>query len=191
MEFSWTNALKFGVTTGLFASVLTFAAAWLRELWTERRKKGKDGAYLAMRLAVILERFVIRCIYRAWHDEAELADGFHELDCKLPALDKFPDDTDWKSLQPGLAERTLSLQNQIASAEMASEYAAIRENNKASSQADPILIGMLAWRLAHDLRSYYKLVPGTIEKLDYLSKTYELILTRRAAFQDAVNRRPS
>ena len=102
-------AVIFG--SGVVATAVTIGAEWIREERTEKR----DLRYLAMRVAVILEKFAIDCSNLVVENEAyDTSDGeAGSFSSKLPDLPPFPTDADWKSVDPVLASRVLSLQNEV------------------------------------------------------------------------------
>jgi hypothetical protein len=56
------NALSLVVTTGILTTLLTLTEGWLREVWRDKSREKSEATYLAMRIAVILEGFVIGCL---------------------------------------------------------------------------------------------------------------------------------
>jgi hypothetical protein len=121
-----------------------------------------------MRLAVVLERFVIACISRTWHHEAELRNGAHELPLTLPLLDSYPQDTDWRSLDRNLAERALAFRNEIEAADEATRYEAHHESNRVGAGSRTMSVGLTAWDLARDLRRKYGLAASKVENVEVL-----------------------
>jgi hypothetical protein len=122
MDVAWTDILKLAGTTGILTTLLNQGAGWLREWLTNKSRKESEAIYLAMRLAVILEGFVIECWHRAWHNESQLAVGNMRLDYDLPALASYPQDSDWKSLDPKLAGQVLSFPNEVTSANRSCQF---------------------------------------------------------------------
>jgi hypothetical protein len=86
MNLTLTNVLTLAATTGIFTALLNQGIVWFRERQAIGRLKKSEANYLAIRLAVILEEFVVRCRNRAWHDKADLSEGRVELDYNLPKL---------------------------------------------------------------------------------------------------------
>jgi hypothetical protein len=139
-----------------------------------------------MRLAVILERFVTDCLYRSWHDDADLTQGI-ELGYKLPALESYPQDSDWKSLDHKLASQVLSFRNEIASAETSCHFQAMREGNGVAAADETIIAGVNAWRLALALRKKYQLDVFSIDRVEFLERAYEKIKQQRKEYAERAN----
>ena len=54
--------------------------------------------------------------------KVDFTEGAHELDYNLPTLACYPQDLDWKSLDPNLAGQILSFPNEITSARMLRQF---------------------------------------------------------------------
>jgi hypothetical protein len=146
VDFTWANVFKLAATTGIITTIPNHVVSLLREIWATKRRRNSEATYLAMRLAVILEEFVVKCVYRSWHDEADLTEGTHELNYNLSALASYPQESDWKSLDPTLAGRVLSFPNEIISAGMSYQFRGMREGDKITSHDETIVAGVNAWR---------------------------------------------
>jgi hypothetical protein len=85
-DLNWMSVLKLGATTGVFTTILTLGAGWLRDWRRDKSKDKTEVTYLALRLAVILENFVSKCVYRVWHDNVEVKEG-RDLDDSLANLE--------------------------------------------------------------------------------------------------------
>jgi hypothetical protein len=164
-DLNWTSVLKLAATTGVFTTVLTLGVGWLRDWWRERSRNRAEAKYLALRLAVILEKFVSGCVFRMWHDKADMKEG-RDLGYDLPPLESYPPDSpDWKSFHarnPKLASQVLSFPNEITSAELACEFTGMREGFPFASADETIVAGIKAWRLAQALRKNYGLDAVTL-----------------------------
>ncbi len=165
-------------------SVINLSLGWLRDWWTNKKRKKSEAAYLAMRLAVILEEFVVKCVYKSWHDEAALSQGFIELDYSLPPLSSYPQDSDWKSLDPKLAGRVLSFQNEIKDAAASCQFQGMCEGNKIASADETIVAGVNAWKLAQSLRKKCNLDAVTIAHVDCLEVAHGKIEQHRKGFAE-------
>jgi hypothetical protein len=177
-----TQALNWAQTI-VGAGLGTALVQPLITLYRDRRKKKSQASYTAVRLAVILEEFVVKCIFRAWHDQADLAEGAHKLSCDLPALASYPQDLNWKSLDSRLAGQALAFPNEIASASMSCQFQGLREGNSVASLTETIIAGVSAWMLAQALRKKYSLDKVTIRHVEFLQEEHEKIQQQRAAFQ--------
>jgi hypothetical protein len=189
-DLHWTSVLKLAATTGIFTTILTLGVSWLRDWWRDKSRKKTEATYLALRLAVILEQFVGQCAYRAWHDEVDLREG-RELGYKLPTLTCYPPDAaDWKSFyerNSKLAGQVLSFPNEIASAEILSQFQGTREGNYFASANEVIVAGVKAWRLAQALRKNYDLDAIVIPHVDSLEAAHKKLQKRdeyATAFDD-------
>ncbi len=187
MDISGADILKMAATTGIFTTLLNQGVGWLRETWTNRSRKKSEAMYLALRLAVILEQFVGKCVYRTWHDEGDVKEG-RELDYHLPTLACYPPDSpDWKSFHERnqkLAGQVLSFPNEITSAEMLCQFQKMREGNHFASADETIVAGVKAWRLSQSLRKNYGLEAITIAHVDSLEAEHKK-LQERAEFNTA------
>jgi hypothetical protein len=170
--------------SAIISSVITLLLGWLREWRANKSQKESEAAYLAMRLAVILEEFVVKCVYRSWHDEAVLNRGFAELDYCLPPLSSYPKDSDWKSLDLKLAGQVLSFQNEITAAAASCEFQGMCEGNKMASANETIVAGVNAWKLAQSLRKKYNLDAITIAHFDSLEIAHGKIEQHRKEFAE-------
>ncbi|MDO9298657.1 hypothetical protein [Bradyrhizobium sp.] len=154
----------------------------LLAIYRDRRDGKLQAAYMAMRLAVILDEFVVKRVYRALHDHADLTEGTVELNYSLPMLASYPQDSDWKSLDPKLAGQVLSFPNEITSAGMSCQFQGMREGNKVASAAETIFAGVKAWGLAQALRKKYHLDAVTIEHVDLLEKEQKKLLQQHKEY---------
>ena len=118
----------------------------------------------------------------ASHDHADLTDGNIELSFSLPVLAPYPQDSDWKSLDPKLAGQVLSFPNEITSAGLACQFAGMREGNKVASAAETIFAGVKAWGLAQALRKKYHLDAMPIENVEWLEREQKKILQERKEY---------
>ncbi|CAN2534616.1 hypothetical+protein [Methylocapsa aurea] len=155
-----------------FGSIIKLILGWLRESWTNKRRTKSEATYLALRLAVILEEFVGKCVYRGLHDQANLTEGRIELDFNLPTLTCYPlDSQDWKSFHnhsSKLADQILSFQNYVASAGMSCHFQGMHEGNRIASADETIIAGIKAWNIAQELRKSYGLDTIIIDHIDLL-----------------------
>jgi hypothetical protein len=136
------------------------------EIERAARKEELDrtATYLAVRVSSVLDPFVTGCV--AVINDSGLPDQQGEMypEERTPTLD-LPQDVDWKSIDPHLMDRILSLPNEMARAEDTiafvgdmisgppdhSEWFAERRYQWAK-------LGLMAMDLARDLRDRYKLL---------------------------------
>jgi hypothetical protein len=99
--------------TGAVAAILTVGASWLRESLASK----KLATYSALRAAVTLETFALGCsALLAGDNIARVMKGKKDLDpgeLAFPPFPTFPDDIDWKLLDPELTAETLTLKNDV------------------------------------------------------------------------------
>jgi len=142
-----------GVALGAFISQGT---PWLRE----RLSQKKRAAYLAMRLAVILERFAIDCESLISENErSQIGDDKEGPRGDLPNLEEYPEETNWETLQSDLAHRSLALRNDIASSRDTMYFRwQMEDESKSDACNDEAAIrGAQAWELAISIRRQYNL----------------------------------
>ena len=159
----------------------------LIDIYRDRRDRKLQADYMAMRLAVILEEFVVKCVHRAWHDDADLAEGSSALDYNLPTLACYPQDSDWKSLDPKLAGQVLSFPNEITSAGLSSQFEGTREGNTIASANKTIVAGVRAWELAQALRKKYHLDAVAIQHVDFLRERQKKIQMETLEWRNSKN----
>lgn len=176
--WDWAPISKTVVGAGVGTAVVQGAIS----LYRDRRDKRLQAAYIAMRVAVILEEFVVKCVHRAWHDQADLNEGAIELSYELPTLSQYPQESDWKSLDPKLAGRALSFPNELTSANMSCQFQGTREGNKTASATETVDAGVRAWVLAQDLRRKYRLDAVTIDHVDLLEAEQKRLEQHRKHF---------
>jgi hypothetical protein len=92
----------------LITTILNLWWGW----WSKRSENKRSAAYLAIRLAVILERFAIECADVVTEQE-EFEQGRGESASALPALEGFPSEQGWNTLDPALSARVLTFPNTL------------------------------------------------------------------------------
>ena len=141
------------VATGLLSAV----ASWLVDLaksWWSNRKAARYGA---MRCAAELERYAVDC----WHEfimgQGEFQQHKNISGGSLPAAPAFPNDIDWKALEPELANDVLSFSNITKVSESLANYSHVWEQNPFDYHAANKERGLEALKLAGRLRNVYDL----------------------------------
>ena len=141
-------------------------------IYRDRVSRGDSGAYLALRLAVMLEAYASECcdFYFSNANAIELPDEpYPAWQVELPRVPPFPEDTDaWRAMDKRLVARCLDFpncvhasQNKIASC---AEYAEHDLGNVLDEEASAR--GVEAWDIASALRDTYQL--GRVEMVfDY------------------------
>lgn len=163
VSIPWADVIKLALSTGVIAAVINQSISWIRDSRSEGATIKRDATYLAMRAAVILEQFAIMCAEIIGDNLLYTdSDGYAgEQHGKLPELDQYPTDADWKSLDPSISARALSLPNEIllsdrtiATWEKLEPAEVLGACNEQAGKC-----GYRAWLLASDLRRRYQL-PG-------------------------------
>jgi len=159
MELSAILTLAF--STGLLTAVFNQLIGWSREARHERLGTERDARYLAIRLAVILERFTIDCaeaiaaqdMYNQSDGNAGAAHG------TLPDLPPYPDEADWKALEPDYLARALTLRNELPLSDKAIAFWEDIDRDCIPGECDQQCgkCGYMAWLLAADMRQHYHL----------------------------------
>jgi hypothetical protein len=193
MSLDFGETFAVAAVGGLAASAMNLVVRWLAHHHTETR----EARYLALRLAVIFEKYAIECAEAVAANELYLGSrgAAGDLTVSLPTLDAYPTDADWKALTTSLAVRALSVPNELVLATKAidGEYVQGGHNADISVALDRQAgkTGYRAWQLAVDLRKKTGLPAN-----DLSGHTWDFIATIKAehdrAFrQFAAENRPS
>ena len=160
-------AIGTGVVQGSFA------------IYRKRRHRTPQAAYLAMRLAVVLEAFAIACadlIRSNSVAEHQPEHEFPDWDIKLPKMPAYPEDgPGWVALNRRLANHCLSLRNKRDDGQRLI-YEQCEHNGEGlkdviTQQASGC--GLVAWHLAQELRLTYGVADPTLryDFAEYLAET--------------------
>ena len=159
MELSTILTLAF--STGLLTAVFNQSIGWWREARHERLASARDARYLAIRLAVMLERFAIDCAEAvAAQNMYNQSDGHAGvLHGTLPDLPPYPDEADWKTLEPDFLARVPTLRNELPLSDKAIAFweEIDRECIPQECNQQCGKCGYMAWVLAADMRRHYRL----------------------------------
>lgn len=161
-SLTWTAILTLAFTTGVFTAGLEHLVGWLRDRSKERSVTTRDATYAAIRVAVVLEDFAIKCADAVSDVDLHRQSGGHggQIHTKVSPLAEYPADIDWKSLDASLSAESLSLRNELSLGNGA--IAAMVE----FGDDDDVLVeaanqcgkcGYRAWQLAAALRRRYSL----------------------------------
>jgi hypothetical protein len=138
-----------------FGSALVQA---LLPMWREKRQQKSHAAYMAMRLAVILESYASACVeFNAANANAEPSpdDEYPNVDTTLPALPPYPDDAEgWRAIDRRLAARCLGLPTRIWESGNAIKGTIefISDDLEYVLPEQAAGLGLEAWKLAAELR---------------------------------------
>jgi hypothetical protein len=148
--------------TGVVAAALTHGVSWWRDSRKEKASNLRDARYLALRLAVILERFAIDCseVVGLVDTYAASKGSAGSQTTKLPEIGEFPSDSDWKTIDPKLAARALEFVNELLMAQQKLNFSwHVSDEDQITEECadDAALLGLRAWDLAHQLRQRHDL----------------------------------
>jgi hypothetical protein len=182
-EWEWSRFFMMIVGAGLGSGV----AQALLPIYRERRMRRKQAAYMAMRLAIVLENFAWACADLIQANQNARTPANAKYPCReiaLPELLAYPEDVDgWRAIAPKLAARVLGLRNKLHeskstilnTAEFNKEELGWLLHEKAASR------GLEAWRIAVDLRKTHGIEPAELEwdYRDYLRRTLDTAVKQR------------
>lgn len=157
--WDWLSIVKAAFGAGLGTAIVQGGLA----LYRERALKKENAAYLALRIAVLLEAFASECcdfyFYNA-NAEQPPDEPYPAWRTELPKLPEFPDDTEaWRAMDRSLAARCLKFPNRVRASQnaiaSAIEYYMQELEYELDEQASAR--GVEAWDIASSLRETYKL----------------------------------
>lgn len=132
---------------------------WLRDHRKEKATVKRSANYSGLRLAVSFEEFSIACADAISNSNLALSSDGHAgmLHLKLPVLQPFPEDIDWRALDVSLAARALAIRNELVIAQQGIDFwHDIDDECVPSACLDQLgLCGYRAWGIASDLRARY------------------------------------
>ncbi|KRR14596.1 hypothetical protein CQ12_10715 [Bradyrhizobium jicamae] len=153
-------------------------------LYRDRTQKNEKAAYLALRLAVLLEGYASKCcdFYFDNLNAAEPQDEpYPAWRTDLPEMPELPDDTEaWRAMDKKLLAKCLEFPNRVRASQNAIESCAeytmddlgVTLDEQASAR------GVEACEIAASLRSTYKL--GRAEPVfDYYSRLLQVLKTSK------------
>ncbi|MDH6252501.1 hypothetical protein M2347_002228 [Chryseobacterium sp. H1D6B] len=102
---------------GLIGVLVGSGISWFQSHWTSRKESEKNARYLAIRLVCILDKYMEDCADVVKDDGLSegqrSAEGCLSPQVKIPAAPHYPDDIDWKSIDPDLMFALLSFPSEI------------------------------------------------------------------------------
>lgn len=171
------------ILTIFLTAVVTTGGTWLVTSYSHSRQEEKDeatrkeerdrhGTYLASRVAAVLDPYVMGCV-DVTGDRGQMGeDGQMYASVDAPPL-KLPDDVDWKSIDPHLMDRALTLPNEIDTANKAVSFTWLHVTTPPDNdemfeerQYQWGRLGLLAMDLARDLRERYGLTQPDYSRYD-------------------------
>ena len=167
---TWTDVARLALSTGIVTAVINQGAAWTRDWLKERSTSKRDARYIALRVAIVLETFALECAHVISDHNMHETSGGHagQRHAGLPELQSYPSDLEWKALQQNLAARALSLPIEVKSAERSVAFmwdvTADQDSAMDSCSEGAARCGLLAWKLAADLRQSYGYPPLVLQR---------------------------
>jgi hypothetical protein len=146
-------AILFKQLTSLFNPLIS----WFREHKHEQLASTRGARYLAIRLAMMLEGFAIECAdaiaAQDMHNQSERHAG--AAHGALPDLPPYPDEADWKVLEPQFLARALTLRNELRLSDKMIAFWADIDRECIPQECDQQCgkCGYMAWELAAHIAS--------------------------------------
>ncbi len=150
----WGTLIK----TIIGAGVGTALVQPLLAIYRDARERNSHAAYMAMRLAVILEAYTAACsdlIAKNSTAEAPPDQEFPNWDTTLPQLLSYPEDAEgWRAIDRKLAGRCLNLRNKIDGSQTVIRWIIEYTRDELGDVLDEEAArrGLEAWSIAIDLR---------------------------------------
>jgi hypothetical protein len=150
---------------------VTFFGHWLG-LSKERQSRTRDAQYLAIRVVCALDPFISDCcnVVGDWGDEGQ--DGYRYARTNTPTI-SFPDDLNWKSIEPELMARILGLPNELIATERSldtvMDFAATPPGYEEYFEERVFRygqIGLATLALADEIRRTFKIPAGKFRRWD-------------------------
>ncbi|MCJ2164885.1 MULTISPECIES: hypothetical protein [unclassified Pseudodesulfovibrio] len=164
-QVSLTSIITVVGSTGVLSALCTHLFGMFRDWLEDRTKRARRASYAALRLAVQLETYAIECARRIEEVKTSLAsNGYYgKLHGRLPKIPPYPDEIDWKSLEPSLVDEVLSFPNQLLVSNDITTFVAEDHfpDDTELATAECLLHcgyrGVQAWKIATELRKRYGL----------------------------------
>ena len=177
--WEWSRFFMMIVGAGVGSAVVQL----LMPVYRDRRMRRRHAAYMAMRLAVVLENFAWACasFIQVNHDARTPADDQHPAwEIALPVPLAYPEDVDgWRAVAPNLAARVFGLANKLNESKSAIRNTI--ESNKGDLgrilDEQAAVRGLEAWNLATELRKTYGIEPVQLEwdYPNYLKHAFDMV----------------
>lgn len=102
---------------GLIGVLVGSGISWFQSHWTSRKESEKNARYLAIRVVCVLDKYMEDCADIVKDDglsEGQRSEeGCISPQVKIPTAPHYPDDIDWKSIDPDLMFALLSFPSEI------------------------------------------------------------------------------
>jgi hypothetical protein len=141
----------------IIGALLAPGIDWFRS-W---RSAKKNARYLAIRVICILDEFVGKCVEVVGDDGDRDNEGYYNYNSKLPTIDSFPENLEWKSIHHKMMYRILILPSKIKDAFNHIDFACDHYISPPYDDLGPerqyefAVLGLYAATLALDLRKSY------------------------------------
>lgn len=102
---------------GLIGVLVGSGISWFQSYWTTNKEAEKNARYLAIRIVCILDKYMEDCADVVKDDGLcegqRSAEGCLVSQVDIPSAPNYPDDVDWKSIDPDLMFELLSFPSEI------------------------------------------------------------------------------
>lgn len=184
------DILKVAISAGIVTAIITQLLTWLRDLHKDKTTNARIASYSALRLAVELEAFSIACADAISEADLSASSGGHagRIHTKIPNLQSFPEDIDWRTLDPSISAKVLTIRNEITVAQQSIDFwYEVDHDCVPNACVDQLgLCGYRAWKTAVELRKRYGLPPFDPTVLSWnveecLKRQNDLAVSKKAA----------
>ncbi|QGX80690.1 hypothetical protein EB234_30760 [Mesorhizobium japonicum R7A] len=158
VEAVWTSKeiILAIIATGLISALAGWVADFVKERWSEKR----SARYAAMRCAIAFESYAADCWNNANMSEGHFHMAEEAYSESLPPAPVIPEDIDWRSVDPILADAVLSFMTSSKIAESEAAYARVYEGNPFDFDDATRMLGRRALEISSKLRSRYGMRPS-------------------------------
>lgn len=192
----WETVGLTALVTTIGTILVTFVGHRLTTRKDSQDERDRHATYLAVRVSAILDPFVMAAVSVSGDKGQYDANGELGPEATEPVL-TLPDDVDWKSIDPHLMDRILTLPNEIASArstiDFMGEVTGPPDYDEWFSERryQWAKLGLMALDLATDLRRRYRLKPRDYSRYDprkYFEREFRAESERRREAAEAAQR---
>ncbi len=165
----WTTKEIIGsiIATG----VVSASASSVIDFFRARSARRRDKVYLCMRIAAVLEAYAVNCAAFLQGTSALYEETKSPSPGWMPDAPVYPDDVDWKSIEPGTAYKVISFLNECLVHGQDATFSDHFENNPFKVEDAAKKTGTRAYELANVLRAIAGLHPPDLGRaLDPLFK---------------------
>jgi hypothetical protein len=188
---------NFFANEGMFAIygvIVGVCLTWIGEAIKQRNSIARRANYAAIRAVIALDAYVGHCAYALnWEDPEPPVDRDPDEFYKMPDKFQMPDDVDWTSVPPELAQRVLEIPHRDSEARQSITFYArdLGERSFARDERDKEFLEIAhdAIEIATELRRRYSVAETTRrwnanQILDDLRKEREKRLAAQAGWQE-------